>query len=178
MARNPLQPGEIGKIRTMQVQPGLWRADAVYCDHSGARGRCRKSGRTASAARRALADELKERLERDNPNGLVTPTSHVNEAVEIFLTNRMDDARNGIGRANPRSVKAGGDVRRLRPRGSRCGSRSSRRVVNLVAERGRGRPVLASGDRMSAQLCRCTSPTKTHVQSRASDGRRRPDMPM
>ena len=26
-------------------------------------------------------------------------------ALETYLTNRMDDARNGIGRANPRSVK-------------------------------------------------------------------------
>lgn len=105
MARNPLQPGEIGRIRTLQVRPGLWRADASYCDRSGAKGRCRKSGRTETAARRALADELKGRLERDNPSGLVTPTSLVNEAVETYLANRMEDARNGIGRANPRSVK-------------------------------------------------------------------------
>lgn len=105
MARNPLQPGEIGKLRTEQVRPGLWRADASYCDRSGAKGRCRKSGRTETAARRALADELKERIELENPNGLVTSTSLVNEAVETYLTNRMDDARNGIGRANPRSVR-------------------------------------------------------------------------
>jgi integrase len=105
MARNPLQPGEIGKIRSMQVHPGLWRADAFYCDRSGAKGRCRKSGRTEAGARRALKEELDERLELDNPSGLVTPTSLVREAVETYLTNRMDDARNGIGRANPRSVK-------------------------------------------------------------------------
>jgi integrase len=105
MARNPLQPGEIGKIRTVQLRAGLWRADASYCDHSGAKGRCRKSGRTETAARRALVDELKERIGLENPGGLVTPTSLVNEAVETYLTNRMDDARNGVGRANPRSVK-------------------------------------------------------------------------
>jgi len=105
MARNTLQPGEIGKIRTLQLEPGLWRADAYYCDNSGVKGRCRKSGRTATAARRALADELQDRLERDNLTGAVTPTSFVNEAVETYLTNRLDDARNGIGRANPRSVK-------------------------------------------------------------------------
>ena len=105
MARNPLQPGEIGKIRTVQVRPGLWRADASYCDHSGAKGRCRKSGRTQTAARRALADELTGRIELENPSGLVAPTSIVNEAVETYLKNRMDDARNGVGRANPRSVK-------------------------------------------------------------------------
>lgn len=105
MARNPLQPGEIGKIRTQQVRPGLWRADASYCDRSGAKGRCRKSGRTETAARRALADELKERIELENPDGVVTATSLVNEAVETYLTNRMTDARNGVGRANPRSVK-------------------------------------------------------------------------
>lgn len=105
MARNPLQPGEIGKIRTVQVRPGLWRADASYCDHSGAKGRCRKSGRTETVARRALAEELEERIKLDNPSGLVTTTSIVNEAVETYLTNRMHDARNGIGRANPRSVR-------------------------------------------------------------------------
>ena len=105
MARNPLQPGEIGKIRTVQVRPGLWRADASYCDRSGAKGRCRKSGRTQTAARRALADELKGRIELENPSGLVARTSLVNEAVETYLKNRMDDARNGVGRANPRSVK-------------------------------------------------------------------------
>jgi len=105
MARNPLQPGEIGKIRTEQIRPGLWRADASYCDRSGAKGRCRKSGRTETAARRALADEMKECIELENPHGLVTPSSLVNEAAEIYLTNRMYDARNGIGRANPRSVK-------------------------------------------------------------------------
>lgn len=105
MARNPLQPGETGKIRTVQVRSGLWRADASYCDRSGAKGRCRKSGRTQTAARRALADELKGRIQLDNPSGPVTPTTLVNEAVEIYLTNRMYDARNGIGRANPRSVK-------------------------------------------------------------------------
>lgn len=105
MARNPLQPGEIGKIRTVQVRPGLWRADASYCDRSGAKGRCRKSGRTETAARRALADELKERIALEHPSGLVIPSSLVNEAVETYLTNRMADARNGVGRANPRSVK-------------------------------------------------------------------------
>ena len=105
MARNPLQPGEIGTIRTVQIRPGLWRADASYCDRSGTKGRCRKSGRTEAAARRALADELEERVELENAHGLVTPTSLVNEAVDIYLANRMDDARNGIGRANPRSVK-------------------------------------------------------------------------
>jgi integrase len=105
MPRNPLQPGEVGKVRTMQVRPGLWRADAFYSDRSGARGRCRKSGRTETAARRALKAELEERLVLDSPHALVTPTSGVNEAVETYLTNRMDDARNGIGRANPRSVK-------------------------------------------------------------------------
>ena len=105
MARNSLHPGEIGKIRTEQIRPGLWRADACFCDRSGAKGRCRKSGRTQTAARRALAEELKERIELENPDGLVTPTSLVNEAVETYLTNRMHDARNGIGRANPRSIK-------------------------------------------------------------------------
>lgn len=105
MARNPLQPGEIGKIRTVQIQPGLWRADASYCDHSGTKGRCRKSGRTETAARRALADELEERIEFENRHGQVTPTTLVNVAVETYLTHRMDDARSGIGRANPRSVK-------------------------------------------------------------------------
>ena len=82
MARNPLHPGEIGKIRTEQIRPGLWRADASFCDRSGAKGRCRKSGRTQTAARRALAEELKERIELENPDGPVTPTSRVNEAVE------------------------------------------------------------------------------------------------
>ena len=105
MARNPLHPGEIGKIRTEQIRPGLWRADASFCDRSGAKGRCRKSGRTGTAARRALAEELKERIELEYPNGPVTPTSLVNEAIETYLTNRADDARNGIGRANPRSIK-------------------------------------------------------------------------
>jgi integrase len=105
MARNPLQPGEIGRIRTEQVQPGLWRADASYCDHSGAKRRCRKSGRTEATARRAVMDEVEERLELDNPTGLVTPTSLVSDAVEAYLTNRMNDARNGIGRANRRSVR-------------------------------------------------------------------------
>lgn len=105
MARNPLQPGEIGRIRTEQVQPGLWRADASYCDRTGTKRRCRKSGRTEATARRAVMDEVEERLELDNPTGLVTPTSLVAEAVETYLTNRMDDARNGIGRANRRSVK-------------------------------------------------------------------------
>lgn len=105
MTRNPLHPGEIGKIRTEQIRPGLWRADACFCDRSGAKGHCRKSGRTETAARRALAEELKERLELENPDGPVTPTSRVNEAVETYLTNRMHDARNGIGRANPRSIK-------------------------------------------------------------------------
>ena len=61
--------------------------------------------RPTSAARRALADELKGRIELDNPVGLVTATSLVNEAVETYLKNRMDDARNGVGRANTRSVK-------------------------------------------------------------------------
>jgi integrase len=105
MARNPLQPGEIGTIRTVQIRPGLWRADASYCDRSGTKRRCRKSGRTEAAARRALADELVERVELENAHGPVTPTSLVNEAVDIYLANRMDDARTGIGRANPRSVK-------------------------------------------------------------------------
>ncbi|MGD9962197.1 tyrosine-type recombinase/integrase [Nocardioides sp.] len=105
MSRNPLQPGEIGKIRTVQIRPGLWRADASYCDRSGTKGRCRKTGRTETASRRALADELKERIEFENLNSLVTTASLVNEAVDIYLMNRMDDARNGIGRANPRSVK-------------------------------------------------------------------------
>jgi integrase len=105
MARNPLQPGEVGRIRTQQVRPGLWRADASYCDRSGSKRRSRKSGRTEAAARRAVTDEVGERLELDNPTGLVTATSLVGDAVEIYLTNRMADARNGIGRANRRSVK-------------------------------------------------------------------------
>jgi hypothetical protein len=105
MARKTLQPGEIGKIRTTQARPGLWRADASYCAYSGAKGRCRKSGRTEAAARSALMSELAERLESDSPQGLVAPTTLVHEAVETYLTNRMVDARNGIGRANPRSVR-------------------------------------------------------------------------
>ena len=112
MARNSLHPGEIGKIRTEQIRPGLWRADACFCDRSGAKGRCRKSGRTETAARRALAEELKERIELENPDGPVTPTSRVNEAVETYLTNRMHDARNGIGRAKVESRDRG--VRRAR----------------------------------------------------------------
>jgi len=52
-----------------------------------------------------LADELKGRIELENPSGLVARTSLVNEAVETYLKNRMDDGRNGVGRANPRSVK-------------------------------------------------------------------------
>lgn len=95
----------MGRIRTEQVRPGLWRADASYCDRSGTKRRCRKTGRTEAAARRAVTDEVGERLELDNPTGLVTASSLVADAVETYLTNRMADARNGIGRANRRSVK-------------------------------------------------------------------------
>ncbi len=106
MARELLQPGEIGNLRTRQIKPGLWRADAFYCDHDGNKGRTRKVGRTETAARRALLDEIEERLEFGASAGsLVTPKSRVSQALEIYLTNRMDDARNGIGRANPRSIK-------------------------------------------------------------------------
>lgn len=91
MARNPLQPGEIGKIRTVQVRPGLWRADASYCDRSGAKGRCRKSGRTETAARRALADELKERIELEHPSGLVIPSSR-KDATPLVLTASLNAA--------------------------------------------------------------------------------------
>jgi hypothetical protein len=138
MARNPLQPGEIGRIRTEQVQPGLWRADASYCDHSGTKRRCRKSGRTEATARRAVMDEVEERLELGNPAGLVTATSLVGDAVETYLTNRMNDARNGIGRANRRSVKVyrsrisgrpppGTQGERFGPRGNRLMSDPSGR---------------------------------------------------
>lgn len=95
----------MGKISTERVGPGLWRADASYCDRSGTKRRCRKSGRTEAAARRAVAGEVEERLALDNPTGLVTATSRVGDAVDTYLANRMADACNGIGRANRRSVK-------------------------------------------------------------------------
>jgi len=105
MARTPLQPGEIGKVRTTRLRAGRWEADASYCTLAGTKGRSRKVGRTAAEARQALLAELEDRLALDGPQGLVEPTSLVHEAVTIYLAHRLEDARNGIGRANPRSVK-------------------------------------------------------------------------
>lgn len=106
MARISLQPGEIGKVRTTQLKPGLWRADATYCNRAGFKARSRKVGRTEAAARRALMEEIEERLDLGAlTESLVSSTTRVSEAMEVYLTNRMQDARNGIGRANPRSIK-------------------------------------------------------------------------
>jgi integrase len=106
MARIPLQPSETGKVRTTQVKPALWLADAYYCDHAGVKARSRKFGRTEAAARRALMEEIDARLDLGAPaESQVSSSTRVSEAVEVYLTNRMQDARNGIGRANPRSVK-------------------------------------------------------------------------
>ncbi len=106
MAREPLEPGETGIIRITQVKPGLWNADAYYCDNLGVKRRVRKSGRSETAARRALVEAVEARLELELPvASQITPATRVREAVEIYLTNRLDDARKGIGRANPRSVK-------------------------------------------------------------------------
>ncbi|WP_310963904.1 hypothetical protein [Nocardioides terrisoli] len=104
MSRELLQPGDIGKIRTTRVSAGLWRADTYYADSAGNRIRLRKSGRTEADARRALTDEIAERIELDT-GGLVSARSLVKEAVAIYLDQRMEDARTGIGRASTRSIK-------------------------------------------------------------------------
>lgn len=104
MARRRLEPGEIGKVRTWQVRRGLWKAEAGYRDHAGSSGKARISGRTENEARQALLDEIDERL-NDLSDGTVETTTSVSDAAEIYFENRMIDARAGIGRANPRSIK-------------------------------------------------------------------------
>ena len=104
MARRRLEPGEVGKVRSWQVKQGRWKAEAGYRDHSGAAGTARISGRTESEARQALLAEIEERL-NDLSDGTVETTTSVTDAVELYFTNRMADARAGIGRANPRSVR-------------------------------------------------------------------------
>lgn len=105
MAREPLQPAEIGRVRTTRIRQGVWRADAAYADSAGHKHRVRKSGRTESSARQALLAEIDERIELDT-GGLVSARSLVKDAVDIYLDQRMDDARTGIGGASTRSIKA------------------------------------------------------------------------
>lgn len=70
----------------------------------GAAGKARISGRTETEARQALLDEIDERL-NDLSDGTVETTTSVSDAMEVYFANRMVDARAGIGRANPRSIK-------------------------------------------------------------------------
>lgn len=64
----------------------------------------RGSGRTENEARQALLEEIEARL-NDLSDGTVETTTAVSDAVEAYFANRMADARAGIGRANPRSVR-------------------------------------------------------------------------
>ncbi|WP_148575652.1 tyrosine-type recombinase/integrase [Nocardioides caldifontis] len=50
-------------------------------------------------------DELRERLEAETSAGEVGPSTSVRLAIETYLERRLEDARNGVGRANPRSIK-------------------------------------------------------------------------
>lgn len=59
---------------------------------------------TSDEARQALLDEIDERRD-DLSDGTVETTTSVSDAVEVDFANRMVDARAGIGRANPRSIK-------------------------------------------------------------------------
>jgi hypothetical protein len=70
-------------------------------------------------------EEIEERLELDDLNGLVGAAAPMPEAFETYLANRMQDARNGIGRANPRSTNIYRSV-----------------AVNWIAPRGTARHVL------------------------------------
>lgn len=84
MGRPPLPLGTHGKIRTVRLAPGSFRARARYRDYDGITRPVARVGRTKTAAENTLKEALRDRggLERD---GEITPDTKVGAVAAIWL---------------------------------------------------------------------------------------------
>lgn len=83
MPRPPLPVGAYGKIRTYETGSG-WRAMTKFRDYDGVTRSVERTGRTRSAAERALKKALTERTTADS--GAVNPTTRVREVAEQWFS--------------------------------------------------------------------------------------------
>ena len=84
MARPPLPLGTYGKIRTVRLGPGRFRARAKYRDYDGATRPVEQIGGSVTAAENTLKEALRDRgrLERD---GTMTSDSKVGVVAAVWL---------------------------------------------------------------------------------------------
>jgi integrase len=92
MGRPPLPLGTWGKIRTIKLPTGMWRAVAKYRDYDGITRPVERVGETASKARTNLLEALRDRARRSS-DGEIKPETKVSIAAELWLRSIEDSDR-------------------------------------------------------------------------------------
>ncbi|WP_293786529.1 tyrosine-type recombinase/integrase [uncultured Aeromicrobium sp.] len=90
MGRPPLRVGTWGRIRRVQVEPGLWRAYARYRDIDGRTRQVKASGASGAKAETALIERLEQR--RRGGEGDITPETTI-EALLVFWLDEVEGTR-------------------------------------------------------------------------------------
>ncbi|SDP60706.1 tyrosine-type recombinase/integrase [Lentzea jiangxiensis] len=84
MGRRPLDVGTYGKIRFYSTSTG-WRATTKFRDYDGITRPVERSGKTKTAAERALKEALRDRM-APGEEGMITAESRFRDAAEVWLT--------------------------------------------------------------------------------------------
>ncbi|RAS62943.1 hypothetical protein C8D87_10791 [Lentzea atacamensis] len=101
MGRRPLDVGTYGKIRFYSTSTG-WRATTKFRDYDGITRPVERSGRTKTAAERALKEALRDRT-APAEEGMITAESRFREAAEVWLTEFR--AAVAVGTRSPTSLE-------------------------------------------------------------------------
>lgn len=91
MGRPPHPIGTAGAIRTYKDGPGRWRARTTFRDFDGVTREVQKAGKTEAAAKRALAEALRDRVYVGG--GDLSPDSRVTEIAERWYADLQAEGR-------------------------------------------------------------------------------------
>lgn len=83
MARPPLPIQTHGDISTKQLGPGRWEAKTRYRDFDGTTRQIRRTGRTATSAKNAVKEAVRDRL-GINGDGEIGPDTRVRDLADVW----------------------------------------------------------------------------------------------